>query len=109
MALNSRAPSTLRLHTWRMTDQADGQGFFLLDRHAIVTITLNGLRFVSVNDFDLPGIIMYLEINRAEVGTGYTGTMNGTQPKWDGSYGVEGTLTAREARFDVEPGKPKNR
>jgi hypothetical protein len=64
---------------------------------------------VSVNDFDLPGIIMYLEISRAEVGTDYTGALTGTQLKWDGSYGVEGTLKAREVRFDVKPGRPENR
>jgi hypothetical protein len=104
IALNSRGPSTLRLHTWRLTDEVDGRGFFVLDRHAVVTVTLTAVRRAAISNFDLPGIISSLDISKIEIGTEYTRTEMGTQ--WTSSYGVEGTLTARGVRFDLQPGNP---
>lgn len=106
ITLNSRGPSTLRLHTWRLTDEVDDRGFFVLDKHAVVTITLTAVRHATVSNFDLPGIIFGLDITKTEIGTEYTKAETGTQLTWTSSYGVEGTLTARGVRFDLQPGKP---
>jgi hypothetical protein len=40
VVLNRRAPSTLSIHVWNLTDQVDPQGYFILDRHAVVTFEL---------------------------------------------------------------------
>lgn len=104
--LRSKGLSILRIHTWRMTEEVDDRGFFVLDRYVVVTVTLNVVRYVALSDFNLPGIIHYLEITKTEVGTEYTGAETGTQLTWTGNYGIEGTLKARQVRFDLQPGKP---
>ena len=106
LRLASVGPSVIRIHAWRMTDTVDAQGFFVLDRHAVVTITLDGVRDIAIGDFDLPGIIFELKITQAEVGSDYTGPRTGVQLAWTGSYGVSGALKAQSVRFDLQPGKP---
>jgi hypothetical protein len=93
--LASNGPSTLRIRTWRMTNQVDDRGYFVLDKHAMVTITLERVSSVALDHFDLPGIIGDLEITSVE---------NGFQLSWDGSYGVEGRLRAEQLRIDFTPG-----
>jgi hypothetical protein len=97
IALNSKGASTLRVHTWRITDKVDALGYFELDKHVVVTITLEEVTSVTLTDFNLPGIIFDLEITEAD---------EGVQLAWSGSYGVEGVLRAKAVRFDLQPGKP---
>jgi hypothetical protein len=77
-----------------MTDQVDARGYFILDKHAMVTITLEHVSSVALDHFDLPGIIGDLEIASAE---------NGFRVSWEGSYGVEGRLDAKQLRVDFTP------
>ncbi len=50
-----------------MTDKVDEHGHFILDRHALVTLALAGVSAIDCEDFDrVPGIILDLEITRAE-------------------------------------------
>jgi hypothetical protein len=95
--LASNGPSVLRIHTWQITDKVDDRGYFVLDKHAVVTITLDQATYVALTDFNLPGIIFDLEVTRTE---------DGWQLLWSGSYGVEGTLRARQMHIGFAPGKP---
>ncbi|NLR96465.1 hypothetical protein HGP17_06425 [Rhizobium sp. P38BS-XIX] len=57
----------LRIHAWNMTDQVDAKGYFVLDKHAIVTLILEGVSAISCTDFDMvPGIIFDLEITKTD-------------------------------------------
>jgi hypothetical protein len=95
--LSSNGPSMLRLHAWQITDEVDAEGYFVLDKNVVVTITLREVTQVALNDFNLPAIIFVLEIER---------TAEGYRISWDASYGAEGSLQANEVRFDLMPGKP---
>ena len=97
ITLASNGPSTLRIHTWEMTDEVDAQGYFVLDKHVVVTVTLDQVTHVSLTDFNLPGIIADLKITRVEEAYQFT---------WEGSYGVEGALRAKQVSFDLQAGKP---
>ena len=97
IALNSKGASTLRVHTWRITDKVDARGYFELDKHVVVTIALEEVTSITLPDFNLPGIIFDLEITKAD---------EGVQLAWSGSYGAEGVLRARAVRFDLQRGKP---
>ncbi len=98
LVLSSKGASTLRVHTWQMTNQTDAQGYYVLDKHVVVTITLQRMTHVALDDFDLlPGIIYGFEITMAE---------GGYQLTWDASYGVSGLLRAKQVRLDLAPGKP---
>jgi len=95
--LLSDRPSLLRVHAWTMTDQTDARGHFILDKHVIVTISPREVRQISLNGFDLPGIIGVMEITKID---------DAYQVDWDASYGVEGSIRAKQVSFDLIPGKP---
>lgn len=97
MRLDGRQHGLLRIHTWEMTPETDSDGYFILDKHAIVTVTLHDMTQITLSNFILPGIIGSLEITK---------TNEGYEFSWDASYGVEGSIQARQARLELSPGKP---
>ncbi len=97
ITLSSNGQSTLRIHAWVMTDEVDSQGYFVQDKHVVVTVTLDQVTHVALSDFHLEGIIYDLRITRVD---------DGYQFSWGGSYGVEGTLRAKQVSFDLCAGKP---
>jgi Immunity protein 50 len=96
IALFSKAPSTLRIRTWQMTDKVDERGYYVLDEHVVVTVTLETVTDVSLCDFHLPGIISDLDITQAD---------DGFELRWSGSYGVAGTIRCKRASFHLQPEK----
>jgi hypothetical protein len=97
--LSSKGPSLLRIEAWNTTDRADEKGYFILEKHAVVTITLDAVTSLKLSDFNLPGIIFDLAISRVR---------DEFELVWTGSYGVEGTMTAKNMSFAVEPRKIEN-
>ena len=95
--LASNGGSSIRIHTWNTTDKTDAQNYFVLDKHVVVTISLDEVSHVALTDFHRPAIIFSLEITKA--GEEY-------QFAWNASYGVEGSLRAKHAHFYLTPGKP---
>lgn len=106
LVLGPRGRGILRLHAWRTTDEADARGVLVLDRHAVVTITLDAVEHVALDDFDLPGIVLRLDIAPAIVGKGCGAPGTGVELRWTGAYGVEGVIRARRARVRLRPGQP---
>lgn len=90
--LSSKRGGILRLHAFRLTDEVDDRGYFLLDRHVLVTLRL------SLTDFEFPGIIGSLSV-----------TMTGQkyQVAWDSSYGVSGNIVAGQLSFNLEGWRPE--
>ena len=97
ISLASKGPSMVRFHTWHMTDKLDDKGYFILEKHIVVTLILDEVTHVDLHDFDLPGIVGFLDITRTE---------DGYQFAWDVSYGVGGSLRAKQARIELSPGEP---
>ncbi|HZO45703.1 MAG TPA: Imm50 family immunity protein [Xanthobacteraceae bacterium] len=95
--LSSQEQSVLRVHTWEITDKTDARGYFVLDRHVVVTITLNDVTNVALDDFNLPGIIHFMKITKVD---------DTYQFAWGASYGVRGAIRAKHASFALAPGKP---
>ena len=96
VVLSSKGPNLLRILAWNMTDRTDEKGYFILEKHALVTITLDAVTSVNLSDFDLPGIIFDMAVSR--LGDEFELT-------WTGSYGVAGTIRAKNLSFALEPGK----
>jgi hypothetical protein len=97
ITLNSKGLSVMRVHTWQMTNKVDARGYIELDKHVVVTITLEEVTDISLTEFNLPSIIFDLEVTKAD---------ESMQLTWGGSYGVSGTLRAKKMRFDLQPGQP---
>lgn len=94
---SGKGAGVLRIHAWNMTDEVDAQGYFVLDKHAVVTLALEGVSEINCADFDMvPGIILDLEITTA--GEHF-------RVEWNASYGVTGSVTAKHVRAILKPGK----
>ena len=85
----------MRIHAWQVTDRIDEKGYFILEKDAVVTLSMEDVTFISLNDFNLPGIIY--EMTFADTG-------EDVQIAWTGSYGVDGTLKVKRLQIDL--GKP---
>jgi hypothetical protein len=96
--LASKGTSTLQISTWRMTDKLDDRGYYVLDKHAVVTIDLWEVTYVALTEFNLPGIIFDLQITKADAGF---------EIAWSGSYGVSGILRAQRISIAFRPGGPE--
>lgn len=98
IAFFGKGQGRMRIHGWTMTDKVDAQGYFITEKHAVVTFDLEGVSVIDCTDFDMvPGIIFDLEITRVEAGFCFD---------WSASYGVCGTVTARQVHITLAPGKP---
>lgn len=99
ITLETRATSIVRVHGWNMTDKLDGDGYFILEKHAVVTFSLEGVTRVHLVDFDLVGIIGCLSLTEMD---------GGFRLIWDVSYGVVGEIRAKSVGIAFQPGKPNN-
>ena len=96
VTFSGKGAGLLRIHAWNMTDEVDAQGYFVLDKHAVVTLALKGVSAINCADFDMvPGIISDLEITRP--GEHF-------RIEWDASYGVTGFVIANMVPITLEPG-----
>ena len=55
----------LVLHTWEMTSEVDTKGYYVLQKHALVTFRFAGVHAVSLERFDSGNILFGLNITRA--------------------------------------------
>lgn len=98
MDLGDCSTARMRVHGWRATGETGADGCWILDRHAVVTITMTGIVDLDLHDLHMmPAIIFHLDFERSD------GMISAD---WDSSYGAFGSIRAREARIGVTPGKP---
>lgn len=95
--LFSNRSGRLCLHAFRMTDKVDEKGNYILDRHVLVTLTLEEVREMSLDYFELIGIVSRLRVTK---------TGNGYRVEWESSYGVDGAIVAKNIRIDFEEWRP---
>lgn len=80
-----------------MTDQVDDKGYFILDRHAVITFRMQDISDLTLSGFSIQNVISGLQINRAE---------NGYVIALGGCFGIEGIICAGSIQIDLEPGQP---
>src|SRR5262245_49024564 len=64
LRLNRSTESIIRIHTWAMTDELDAKGFYVSDRHVVVTFILNGITSLSLTGFNNQNVIAGLDLYR---------------------------------------------
>jgi hypothetical protein len=95
--------ATIGLKVFRMTDRVDGHGYFLLDRHASVTIRLIDIGFLRLEG-DSGTIVSSLGIRRsAEGAAGKPGCAGGLELRIERSVGLEGSIHARRVELSLVP------
>lgn len=112
VVLNRRAPSTLSVHTWRLTNQVDAQSYFILDRHAVVTFELEDVLDVQLEHFSPQNVIFGLQLRRATTRPDrmphYFGdaSPDDFEIELDPCYGLSGYVRCRRISISFVPGKP---
>jgi hypothetical protein len=92
-----RGTSFLRLHTWVMTDQLDSKGYYVLDKHAVVTFALEGIDDLNLSGFSGQNVINELRLEK---------TARGFLLWLEDCYGLGGEIEAAKVSVDFSPGKP---
>ena len=94
------------LRAFRMTDAVDDKGFFVLDKHALVTIHLSNVTGVHLRG-DASSILSELGIRRvSDVPVGFS-TCGGPgaddiEVSFEASYGLEGSIYSREVKLSIQ-------
>jgi hypothetical protein len=107
--LHRKGPSVLRLHGWINTGEVGQSGYFVLDRHAVVTFTLSEVMDLQLDDFSnqnvIFGLILRRAPNRPERGL-LDPRPQDIEIELKPCYGLSGLIRARAVSITVEPGKP---
>jgi hypothetical protein len=110
--LRRKGPSVLRLHGWINTGEVGRDGYFILDRHAIVSFTLSGVMDLQLVGFSIQNVIFGLVLRRAldrPERRGYLALDPHPQDieiELEPCYGLSGLIRARAVSIAFEPGKP---
>jgi hypothetical protein len=92
-----KGTSYLRLHAWIMTDQLDAKGYYVLDKHAVVTFAFEGVTGLELSGFSGQNVINGLELEVSP---------DSFLLSFDASYGIGGAIEGIKVSVDLKPGKP---
>ena len=89
--------STIRIHVWRTNDDVTPEGFYRLDRHAIATFSLWGIRSLQMEGWNHQNALWELRIDSGAEGfTLHMPTANG----------LEGEIVAARISVAIEAYSP---
>ena len=94
LVLRHGEETRLRIHAFRMTDQVDAAGYFVLEKHVLLTFVLRDVSVVQLEAFDQGATLMGLTVLRDETGV----TLD-----LDPVIGVGGQISARHCRVEFAP------
>jgi len=97
--LNRDGVSHLRIHCFRMTDRIDDRGYYISDKHAIVSLILEDIKYLELTGFNHQNVLSSLSMSAVE---------DGYEVVLGDCYGVSGRIVARTLSFDLQPGMPTN-
>ena len=110
--LRRTGQSALRLHCWIMTDKVGEDGFIVLDRHAIVTFTIEGIMDLRLEGFSAQNVIFGLTLRRApdrperQNYLTLSPSPQDIEIELEPCYGLDGLIRARSVAITFQPGKP---
>ena len=98
ISLRREGVSHVRIRTWRVTSELDAGGYFILDRHAIVTISLEEITGLELADFSVQNIVGNVTIEPTQVGH---------RVNLNSCFGVGGYIEAASVVLSLEPYEPR--
>ena len=112
LTLNRSGSSKLVLHGWLMTNEVDANGYFVLDKHAVVTFELSGIMDLQLEGFRAQNVLGQLILRRAPDRPERRHHMTlsplreDIEVELEHCYGVFGLIRARSVSISIEPGRP---
>ena len=95
--LDRQGVSWLKVHTWRMTDRVDDKGYYVLEKHVMVTFSLKRVETLVLDGFSHQNVISELVIEQVHDGVVMT-----LEP----CYGLSGMIEAKEMSIEFTPIEP---
>ncbi|MDQ8027509.1 MAG: hypothetical protein REJ23_02195 [Brevundimonas sp.] len=94
LTLTHRGESLLSIRTFRMTPEVDAAGYFVLEKHCLLTFILQDVFEIDLDAFDEGATLMGLTVLRHE---------QGMTLALDPVIGVGGRISARDCRVEYRP------
>jgi hypothetical protein len=99
--------ATLTIRAFVTTNEVDQDGYFILNKHAVVTLHLEGVSGLSLVG-NASSIIFGLGIRRVDTEAPRFDTCDGPaegdfEISIESSYGLEGSIYARQVRLALQP------
>jgi hypothetical protein len=110
--LNRRSASKLVLHAWNMTSEVDNRGYFVLDRHAVVTFVLEDILDLELDGFSHQNVVFGLVLRRAPDRPDRSpfywkdGSPDDFEIELEHCFGLSGKLRCCRVSVTFVPGKP---
>ncbi len=110
--LRRKGESALCVHGWIMTGEVGQDGYIVLDKHAVVTFTLEGILDLQLEGFSVQNVIYGLVLRRAVDRPDRRGYLSGNplpddiEIELEHCYGLSGLIRARSVAITFEPGRP---
>lgn len=109
--LRRHGPSILRVHGWVGTDKVDERGYIVLDKHAVVTFTLEDIMDLQLDGFSHQNVISGLKLQRAtERGRAeyypLPPSPDDIEIELEPCFGLDGIIRAKRVSISFEPGVP---
>ncbi len=102
--LDRTSESRVAIHAFQMTSEVDGEGFYVLTKHAIVTFFLKGfprnqygITSSRIECFNEQNMLSSVSVSK---GNGYY------ELKLSGCFGVDACIVCAEMSVKIEPGIP---
>lgn len=92
--LDRGGTSSVVIHTWEATGQADSKGYYSQRKHALVSFLLDGVTDVEPCGFSGQNVISGAEIERID---------SEFSPALGPCFGLSGRLRAAKLRIRIEP------
>lgn len=111
LSLSRNGVSELKIHGWIMTGGVDPSGYIVLDRHAVVTFSFEGIVDLQLDGFSGQNVIAGLVLQRA-TNRGRTGHYAIPEDDLDVEiellpcYGLDGFIRAKKIAISFVPGQP---
>ena len=104
ITLDRSSPSRIVVDTRTRTNEVDAGGYYVLDKHAIVTFVVEdvlldreGITNTQIDGFNHQNVLFSLTVRK---------TLEGYDLILDGTYGVSASISARCLRVELSTGKP---
>src|SRR5262249_26734004 len=95
--LNRNGNSSIRVHTWEMTNEVDQNGYFVQTKHLVIEFILENVLGLNLSGFNHQNVVFDIGIEKTDLGFRVT---------LGGCYGLEGTIEAERISLRLAPGKP---
>ena len=107
ITLDRSSPSRIVVDTRTRTNEVDAGGYYVLDKHAIVTFVVEdflldreGITNTRIDGFNHQNVLSSLTVTK---------TLEGYDLILDGIYGVSASISVRCVRIELSPDKPEPR